>query len=237
MIIKRDGRAVPFNREKIVSAVYRAAVACGGRDQQEAERVTDDVLAMLLGAAAGPERILADGGGGAGPRGEGAHRARPRPHGQGVHRLPLRARPEARRPGEPHLLGGKHSLPQALGGPLLGNRPRLRDPANSSPAVDRGRRCADLVEAADVFYERRARPARREKIIERRDELRAVIIAGPSSSGKSTTTLKVRERLAAAGIQTVPLTVDNYFFDLEAHPEDRARTTTISKRRRRWTSP
>ena len=43
MIIKRDGRAVPFAREKITSAIYRAAVACGGRDQEEAERVTDDV--------------------------------------------------------------------------------------------------------------------------------------------------------------------------------------------------
>ena len=47
MIITRDGRAVPFKREKITSAIYRAAVACGGRDQAEAERVTDDVLIML----------------------------------------------------------------------------------------------------------------------------------------------------------------------------------------------
>src|SRR5208337_237455 len=47
MIIKRDGRAVPFLREKITSAVYRAAVACGGRDKAEAELVTTDVLAML----------------------------------------------------------------------------------------------------------------------------------------------------------------------------------------------
>ena len=31
MVIKRDGRAVPFNRDKISSAVYSAAVACGGR--------------------------------------------------------------------------------------------------------------------------------------------------------------------------------------------------------------
>ena len=58
-----------------------------------------------------------------------------------------------------------------------------------------------------------------EKILARRDELRVVIIAGPSSSGKSTTTLKVKEKLAAAGIPTVPLAVDNYFFDLEVHPK------------------
>ena len=47
MIIKRDGRAVPFRRDKISSAVFRAAVACGGRDREESERVTDDVIALL----------------------------------------------------------------------------------------------------------------------------------------------------------------------------------------------
>ena len=46
-IVKRDGRIVPFQREKITSAIYRAAVAVGGRDRAEAERVADDVLSML----------------------------------------------------------------------------------------------------------------------------------------------------------------------------------------------
>ncbi len=46
-ITKRDGRVVPFDREKITTAVYRAAVAVGGRDREAAVRVTDDVLALL----------------------------------------------------------------------------------------------------------------------------------------------------------------------------------------------
>jgi anaerobic ribonucleoside-triphosphate reductase len=46
-VIKRDGRVVPFDREKIATAVYRAAVAMGGRDRETAQRVTDDVLALL----------------------------------------------------------------------------------------------------------------------------------------------------------------------------------------------
>src|SRR5512142_2679239 len=46
-IVKRDGRVVPFDREKIVSAVYRAAVACGGRDLAEANRVADHVISLL----------------------------------------------------------------------------------------------------------------------------------------------------------------------------------------------
>ena len=76
---------------------------------------------------------------------------------------------------------------------------------------------ADLVAVSEEFYESELESAAR-KILERRDELRVVIIAGPSSSGKTTTTLRIREKLTAAGMQTVPLTVDNYFFDLEAHP-------------------
>ena len=72
--------------------------------------------------------------------------------------------------------------------------------------------------ASDAFYERELAYAA-QRILDRREELRVVIIAGPSSSGKTTTTIRIREKLAAAGIATVPLTVDNYFFDLEDHPK------------------
>jgi uridine kinase len=47
-----------------------------------------------------------------------------------------------------------------------------------------------------------------------------VIIAGPSSSGKTTTTIKLGQRLSKAGLTLVPLHVDNYFFDLDLHPRD-----------------
>src|SRR4030042_687200 len=46
-IVKRDGRVVPFNREKITFAVLSAAVAVGGRDRAAAERVTDEVIRLL----------------------------------------------------------------------------------------------------------------------------------------------------------------------------------------------
>ena len=46
-IVKRDGRVVPFVRDKISCAIYRAAVAVGGRDRAVAETVTDDVVALL----------------------------------------------------------------------------------------------------------------------------------------------------------------------------------------------
>lgn len=46
-IKKRDGRQVPFDREKIADAIYRAAHALGGTDRAEAERVTDMVVDYL----------------------------------------------------------------------------------------------------------------------------------------------------------------------------------------------
>ena len=46
-IIKRDGRVVPFNREKITLAVLSAAISVSGRDRLVAERVTEDVIGRL----------------------------------------------------------------------------------------------------------------------------------------------------------------------------------------------
>ena len=47
MIIKRDGRKVPFNVEKIAKAIYKAAVAVGGKDYEEAEELQQRYASML----------------------------------------------------------------------------------------------------------------------------------------------------------------------------------------------
>jgi ribonucleoside-diphosphate reductase alpha chain len=46
-IRKRDGRIVPFDREKITSAIYRAIVATGGRDHRLAESLSARVVEIL----------------------------------------------------------------------------------------------------------------------------------------------------------------------------------------------
>jgi len=50
--------------------------------------------------------------------------------------------------------------------------------------------------------------------------VKIVIIAGPSSSGKTTTTIKLSHLLTKIGLSLVPLTVDNYYLNLELHPKD-----------------
>ena len=47
MILKRDGRAVPFDKEKITQAIFKAAHAIGGNDYESAEELTDKVVEYL----------------------------------------------------------------------------------------------------------------------------------------------------------------------------------------------
>ncbi|HIC92799.1 MAG TPA: ribonucleoside triphosphate reductase, partial [Anaerolineae bacterium] len=45
---KRDGRVVPFDRERIVNAIFKAARAVGQEDARAvAEQLTDQVVACL----------------------------------------------------------------------------------------------------------------------------------------------------------------------------------------------
>ena len=59
-----------------------------------------------------------------------------------------------------------------------------------------------------------------EMVLEKIEKLKMVFISGPSSSGKTTTTIKLEERLKKHGLKLVAINVDNYFFDLEMHPKD-----------------
>ena len=77
----------------------------------------------------------------------------------------------------------------------------------------------DIVRESDQCYGQEIATAAR-LIEEHGDEVKIVIIAGPSSSGKTTTTIKLEELLKEMGKQLVALNVDHYFYDLELHPKD-----------------
>ena len=215
MIVKRDGRAVPFKREKISSAVYRAAVACGGRDLEEAERVTDDVLHLLARRrdnGSWPtveevqdfvEKALIERG----------HARTAKAY------IVYRYEHALKRAGRESLTYSAENIPyRKLWEALSWASGHDCVTLEQLSGLIAGGGMSALIRDADAFYESEL-DAAAEKILLRRDGLRAVIVAGPSSSGKSTTAFKIRERLAAAGIETVPLAVDNYFFDLDFHPK------------------
>ncbi len=57
--------------------------------------------------------------------------------------------------------------------------------------------------------------------IETRPEVRLLCLAGPSSSGKTTSSRRLRVQLLASGIRSKTLELDNYFVDRERTPLDR----------------
>lgn len=62
-----------------------------------------------------------------------------------------------------------------------------------------------------------------EKILSRLrndDPLRMIWVSGPSSSGKTTTTVKLTQRLERHGLRFLMLNLDDYFWSLVEHPTD-----------------
>lgn len=59
-----------------------------------------------------------------------------------------------------------------------------------------------------------------EKIIENEHKKKLILISGPSSSGKTTTSLRLRTHLIARGVHPVTIAMDDYFVDREHTPTD-----------------
>jgi uridine kinase len=58
------------------------------------------------------------------------------------------------------------------------------------------------------------------QIAERSSQSRIVLIAGPSSSGKTTTSKRLAVQLLAQGISPMPIEMDNYFVERDKTPRD-----------------
>jgi uridine kinase len=216
-VVKRTGDLVPFTPERITNAIYRAAVAVGGRDRSIAEGLTQqvvDILEETTPAGHHPtveeiqdivEKVLIENGHAKVAkayilyREERALRRRKKA-GRGykeTSNIPWRKIYEVLSWSADHDL---HTIDRFNARIARGDFPQIVEESDR-------RYGEDINTAAQL-------------ITERRDELKVVIIAGPSSSGKTTTTIKLGERLAEFGLSLVTLNVDNYFFNLELHPRD-----------------
>ncbi|MFN2242605.1 MAG: nucleoside kinase, partial [Anaerolineae bacterium] len=82
-----------------------------------------------------------------------------------------------------------------------------------------GERVREVVLVAEALHEQRvARIA--EEIASRQGQIRLVLIAGPSSSGKTTFSKRLSIQLLANGLRPFSLEMDNYFVDREKTPRD-----------------
>ena len=105
---------------------------------------------------------------------------------------------------------------------LSWNRERGCDTVAGLNEIVRGGRIQALVEEALGRFERSVDEAAA-KVVARLnagDQLRMMWITGPSSSGKTTTTVKLTERLCRQGLRFLMLNLDDYFWSLVEHPTD-----------------
>jgi uridine kinase len=216
-VIKRTGAVVPFNKERIVNAIYRAAVAVGGRDRAIADRLADQVVEVLeetMPAGKTPtveeiqdivEKVLIENG--------HARTAK-------AYILYREERSRHRRLKIAHQNRDSSNIPYRKLWETLSWAVdhELHTVDSLNARIARGE-FADIVRESDAFYQEDVYTAA-DMIKERLDEVKIVIIAGPSSSGKTTTTIKLEEALKGSGVHLVALNVDNYFHDLELHPKD-----------------
>jgi len=104
---------------------------------------------------------------------------------------------------------------------LAWNRTHGCDSLDGLNDIVRSGRLPDLVAAATERYEL-AVDAAAAKVLARAGEgsLRVIWVSGPSSSGKTTTTVKLLQRLQEEGLQFLMLNLDDYFWPLVEHPTD-----------------
>jgi uridine kinase len=216
-IVKRNGQVVPFDKEKIVNAIFKAAISVGGEDRKLAEILAEKVVHHLEVARE-------------------SHGLPSVEEVQDIIEKELIESGHAKTAKEFILYRYAHNkLREGVEKQSLtssGNIPYKKIWQTLTWAIDHDCFSVDKIneriengtypqlvqESTDKYNADIASAA--EKIIARKDQVRIVIIAGPSSSGKTTTTIKIGELLKEQGYELVSMELDNYYFNLEHHPKD-----------------
>ncbi|MCD4752524.1 MAG: hypothetical protein K8R40_05595 [Anaerolineaceae bacterium] len=217
-VVKRDGSIVDFSPSRVSNAIYRAAVAVGGRNRERAEKLGQQAITLLEKKYEGKteppnveeiqdmvEKVLIEKG-----------------HAKVAKAYILYRNERATRRKAHKQLGIQNS----------DNVPWQKIWQVLDWAVDHGLNTVEGLnkrvkkgEFADIVIESEAAYAEdlenaANHILEKKEEIKIVVVCGPSSSGKTTSTLKLEERLSRFGMRFVGLNVDHYFFNLSMHPKD-----------------
>jgi len=105
---------------------------------------------------------------------------------------------------------------------LAFNRAHGCDTLNGLNELVRRGRLGPVAEASLARYEQ-SLDAAADALIARLsgpDPVRILWVSGPSCSGKTTTTIKLTQRLERAGVRFVMMNLDDYFWSLVEHPTD-----------------
>ena len=215
--IKRNRIKVPFTPQRITNAIYRAAVAVGGRDRSIAEDLMFKVVRYLESSL--PEGHI--------PTVEEIQDAVEKVLIENGHARVAKAyilyrdeRARMREQRENQTFEISKNIPWSKIWQVLdwAASHDVHTVEKYNQRVKKGE-LKEITSEAEMFYEEDIKIAS-DMVCKQREELRIVLISGPSSSGKTTTTIKVGQHLKQMGLNLVALNIDNYFFDLEKHPKD-----------------
>ena len=215
-IVKRDGTVVSYDRDRIATAIFKAAAAVGGSNREEADRlslIVEKKMSDNFGSKSTPsveeiqdlveETLINEG-----------HAKTARAY------IRYRHQRQMERTQRAYKFEATDNIPyKKIYEVLRWNMDHGCETVEGLNEIIASGKLPDLIAACEERYDVEVK-AGAQKIIERLPEVRVAFIAGPSSSSKTTTTIKVSEKLAEAGMEFLALNVDHYFFNLEQHPKD-----------------
>lgn len=121
---------------------------------------------------------------------------------------PSRLKPMVRQPKMFDVFREQHRWQEILGITTVGQ----------FNAACKAGRANDLINVSEALQEKKI--ARLADRIASTPSVKVILIAGPSSSGKTTFSMRLAVQLIASGMQPVPISLDDYFVDREATPLD-----------------
>lgn len=215
-VIKRSGTKVSYKKNRIANAIYRAAVSVGGRDKKTADKLANKVEDILIKEYRNKvphiediqdivEKVLIKNG-----------------HSKVAKAYILYRNDNIQSRKEKRIKASAPSsnIPWAKIWKIL-NWSVSHD-LNSVRNLNRRVKNSEfshIVHESENAYSDEVTMAA-EMISNRIDKLKMVLVTGPSSSGKTTTTLKLEKHLNELGYKFKMFAVDNYFYDLSMHPKD-----------------
>ncbi len=219
-VIKRSGAVVPFTPDRISNAIYRAAVEVGGRDRDLANGLAKQVV-EILEKNPDPdympaieeiqdvvEKVLIENGHAKVAKAYILYRNERANHRKQQDTL------------SSHSNGPSTNIPWAKIWHTLdwAVTHGLNTVEGLNQRIQAGQ-YSQIVTESEAAYTVDVENAVK-GILARKDQLKMVLITGPSSSGKTTTTIKINQKLKEHSLKLVTLNVDNYFLNLDMHPKD-----------------
>ena len=215
-IVKRDGTVVTYDRDRIATAIFKAAAAVGGSNREEADRLSlliEGKLSASSGNKASPsveeiqdlveETLINEG-----------HAKTARAY------IRYRHERQMERTQRAYKFEATDNIPyKKIYEVLRWNMDHGCETVEGLNKIITDGKLPQLIAACEARYDVEVK-AGAQKFIELLPEARVFFIAGPSSSSKTTTTIKVSEKLAEAGMEFLAMNLDHYFFNLEQHPKD-----------------